>query len=55
MYKFFISTANHDGADWPLLDALMPVGISFFTPAEMAFLVDVHRRVVVEYNFINYL
>lgn len=54
--NFFIASANallgtHAGA----LDIILPLGISFFTFTQIAFLVDVYRGIAREYNFIHYL
>lgn len=53
--NFFIATANSVGAKLGLLDIILPLGISFFTFTQIAFLVDVHRGIAREYNFIHYL
>ncbi len=54
--NFFISTANQlAGSDIGLADIVLPLGISFFTFTQIAFLVDVHRGIAREYNFIHYL
>jgi alginate O-acetyltransferase complex protein AlgI len=55
--NFFIATANGVGvgAGWSALDIVLPLGISFFTFTQIAFLVDCHRGVAREYNFIHYL
>jgi D-alanyl-lipoteichoic acid acyltransferase DltB (MBOAT superfamily) len=54
--NFFISTANQvAGEHWGLIDIVLPLGISFFTFTQIAFLVDVHRGIAREYNFIHYL
>jgi alginate O-acetyltransferase complex protein AlgI len=54
--NFFISTANWMSSDsLPLVNIILPLGISFFTFTQIAFLVDVHRGVAREYNFIHYL
>jgi alginate O-acetyltransferase complex protein AlgI len=54
--NFFIGTTNwlSDGT-LPLVDIILPLGISFFTFTQIAFLVDVYRGVAREYNFIHYL
>jgi len=53
---FFLSTLNA-AADTrlPLLHIVLPIGISFFTFTQTAFLVDTYQRKVAEYNFIHYL
>jgi alginate O-acetyltransferase complex protein AlgI len=54
--NFFISTANWLSLEGvPLADIILPLGISFFTFTQIAFLVDVNRGVAREYNFIHYL
>lgn len=54
--NFFIGTANQiAGAQWGLAGIVLPLGISFFTFTQIAFLVDVHRGIAREYNFIHYL
>lgn len=39
----------------PYLDVVLPLGISFFTFQQIAYLVDVHHRKVVEHDFRHYL
>lgn len=39
----------------PLLHIVLPLGISFFTFTQIAFLVDCHRGVAREFNFVHYL
>lgn len=53
--NFFISTANDLGANFQLLDIVLPLGISFFTFTQIAYLVDVYEGGVNEYDFIHYL
>ncbi|MBL8422637.1 MAG: MBOAT family protein [Candidatus Accumulibacter phosphatis] len=54
--NFFLDTANHLLATrWPLQDILLPLGISFFTFTQIAFLVDVWSGKAREYNFIHYV
>ncbi len=54
--NFFIDSVNHffDG-EISLLHIILPLGISFFTFTQIAFLVDVYRGIAREYNFIHYL
>src|SRR6185312_13210831 len=42
------------GLDLPLRDIVLPLGISFFTFTQIAFLVDVYRRQAREYSFVHY-
>lgn len=54
--NFFIDTVNQlTGSDLAVLNILLPLGISFFTFTQIAFLVDVYRGAAREYNFIHYL
>lgn len=54
--NFFIETVNSSGAvSLPLLNVILPLGISFFTFTQIAYLVDVHRRIAQEYKFGHYL
>lgn len=53
---FFLSSVNAvAGTQWPLLNVVLPLGISFFTFTQIAFLVDVRRGVAHEYRFVHYL
>lgn len=52
---FFISNLNTLGNDpIPLLHLALPLGISFFTFTQIAFLVDVHRGSAREYSLTHY-
>lgn len=54
--NFFIATANQlTGHQWLGINVILPLGISFFTFTQIAFLVDVHRGIAREYNSIHYL
>jgi alginate O-acetyltransferase complex protein AlgI len=54
--NFFLGAANQLLAGHvPALDIILPLGISFFTFTQIAFLVDVRRGIAKEYNFIHYL
>jgi D-alanyl-lipoteichoic acid acyltransferase DltB (MBOAT superfamily) len=53
---FFIESVNSVTlTEWPLLNVILPVGISFFTFTQIAFLVDTYQGKVSEYRFIHYL
>ena len=53
---FFISSTNTLLAtDWPLLGVILPIGISFFTFTQIAFLVDAYLGKVTEYRFVYFL
>lgn len=54
--NFFItSVASLGVAGLQPLDIILPLGISFFTFTQIAFLVDVYRGIAREYNFTHYL
>ena len=58
--NFFVDSVNTlaaaAGADGlPPLDIILPIGISFFTFTQIAFLVDCYRGEVREYRFIHYV
>jgi alginate O-acetyltransferase complex protein AlgI len=53
---FFLTSANAVlGTDWPVLGIILPIGISFFTFTQIAFLADAYAGKVTEYRFIYYL
>ena len=52
---FLAASANAFGAHLQLLDIILPIGISFFTFTQIAFLVDVWRGKAQERHFINYI
>jgi alginate O-acetyltransferase complex protein AlgI len=53
---FFIGSANAVlAADWPLLGVVLPIGISFFTFTQIAFLADAYAGKVNEYRFTYYV
>ncbi|CAN5439410.1 MBOAT family protein [soil metagenome] len=52
---FFISNTNSLlGADYPLLHVVLPLGISFFTFQQIAFLVDSYQGKAGKYKFYDY-
>jgi alginate O-acetyltransferase complex protein AlgI len=54
--NFFIASANQFfDAYIPALDIILPLGISFFTFTQIAFLVDVYRGIAREASLIHYL
>lgn len=54
--NFFLgSVGSYTGWAVPTLEIVLPLGISFFTFTQIAFLVDVRRGIAKEYNFIHYL
>ncbi|MCQ6562476.1 MBOAT family O-acyltransferase [Paenibacillus mendelii] len=53
---FFLSNINDmTGSSFPLLKLILPLGISFFTFTQIAFLVDAYRRKAREANIVNYV
>lgn len=54
--NFFLSSANNlTGSNLSLGDIILPLGISFFTFTQIAFLVDTYQEKVKEYNFVHYV
>ena len=54
--NFFISSINQlTGINYQLFNIVLPLGISFFTFTQIAFLVDVYKGIAREYNFAHYL
>ncbi|MDH2915815.1 MAG: MBOAT family protein [Gallionella sp.] len=54
--NFFLSSASAlTGSSLSLGDIILPLGISFFTFTQIAFLVDTYQGKVKEYNFIHYV
>ena len=52
---FFVTTAQKlVGHSSPLPEIVLPLGISFFTFTQIAFLVDAHRGLAREYSFTHY-
>ena len=52
---FFVANAQRlIGHVGPLPEIVLPLGISFFTFTQIAFLVDAHRGLAREYNFTHY-
>ena len=53
---FFIDSVNRvSEANLPVLHVVLPIGISFFTFTQIAFLVDTYRGKVSEVRFLHYL
>jgi len=53
--NFFIENLNHlAGTALQIGEVFLPLGISFFTFTQIAFLVDTYQDKVKEYNFIHY-
>ncbi len=52
---FFLTNLSYLTA-WPLphLEIILPLGISFFTFQQIAFLVDVYKKAIQPHSFINY-
>ena len=53
--NFFVDSANAAlNQGWHIEPTLLPLGISFFTFTQIAFLVDAFRGLAREFNFIHY-
>ncbi|MBZ0095346.1 MAG: MBOAT family protein [Sulfuricella sp.] len=54
--NFFADNLNHfAGTSLPIGQVILPLGISFFTFTQIAFLVDTYQGKVKEFNFVHYL
>ena len=54
--NFFLGAVNDvAGTHWSFGEIILPLGISFFTFTQIAFLVDIYQGKVKEYNFVHYL
>jgi len=54
--NFFIGSINSvAGTQWNAGEIILPLGISFFTFTQIAYLVDTYQGKVKEYNFIHYV
>lgn len=54
--NFFLSSIDVlSGSQWSLGNIILPLGISFFTFTQIAFLVDTYQGKVKEFNFIHYV
>ena len=51
---FFITNLNLLGADFPLLQLVLPLGISFFTITQMIYLLDCYVGVAKEHGLVGY-
>lgn len=53
--NFFINNLNFVfNTKIPSLEILLPLGISFFTFTQIAFLIDAYQRKIRQFNFLNY-
>jgi D-alanyl-lipoteichoic acid acyltransferase DltB (MBOAT superfamily) len=53
---FFVTNLDAlTGTQWALAAIILPLGISFFTFTQIAFLVDTYRDIARERNFVHYL
>ena len=54
--NFFVDSANHLlGMHWPIVDILLPLGISFITFQKIAFLIDVRAGTVKQFEAVDFL
>ncbi|MEC0143778.1 MBOAT family O-acyltransferase [Paenibacillus alginolyticus] len=55
-YDFFIVNINDIfSSDLNLINVILPLGISFFTFTQIAFLVDAYKKEVKEFDIVNYM
>ena len=53
--NFFVSVVNDtSGTNWHLEEIILPIGLSFFTFQQIAYLVDVHFKVKQENSLVRY-
>ncbi len=53
--NFFVENVDAlSGAGWTIGTIILPLGISFFTFTQIAFLVDTYKGLAREYNFVHY-
>lgn len=53
--NFFVASVNHvGGTGWSIGEIVLPLGISFFTFTQIAFLADAYYGKAREYNFVHY-
>jgi D-alanyl-lipoteichoic acid acyltransferase DltB (MBOAT superfamily) len=53
--NFFVDNLNQlTGSAWTFAQVVLPLGISFFTFTQIAFLVDTYQGKVKEFNFVHY-
>lgn len=53
--NFFIEASNTLGTNFSYLNIILPLGISFFTFTQIAYLVDVSKGISYETNFVHYM
>jgi alginate O-acetyltransferase complex protein AlgI len=54
--NFFVTNLNSvAGSSWSVGEIILPLGISFFTFTQIAFLVDTYQGKVQEYKWLNYV
>ncbi|MCM1262451.1 MAG: MBOAT family protein [Butyrivibrio sp.] len=54
-YNFFIDNVNHlAGAGLPMLNIILPIGLSFITFQQISFVVDSYKDSAIGYSFIDY-
>ncbi|CCQ75485.1 MBOAT family protein [Magnetospira sp. QH-2] len=55
-YVVFLNQIGSSLLGWPSVfeDVVLPLGISFFTFQQVAYLIDCHRRLVVPHDFLQY-
>ncbi len=53
--NFFVDNLSHlTGSAWTLANVVLPLGISFFTFTQIAYLADTYQGKVKEFNFVRY-
>ncbi|MET0240102.1 MAG: MBOAT family protein [Sphingobium sp.] len=53
-YNFFTDNVREIGIPLPILDVVLPIGISFFTFTQIAYLIDVYKGKVKDAHLVHY-
>ena len=53
-YNFFVDNLSGIYSNFPNIDLLLPIGISFYTFQQIGFLIDIHKKEIKDYDFIDY-
>ena len=53
-FDFFLENINYFGANFELLNLILPLGISFFTITQLLYLFDCYEGTAKDHNFVNY-
>ena len=54
-FNFFLKNFNRLGAEFEIVNIILPLGISFFTITQLLYLFDCYEGVAKDHNFVNYV